>query len=198
MSAGRLCLMYSPAQRSQQLLQVRVACVQSIEGMTVDTPLNMRKPRKARGEEAMKQKEWEQTAEYEAAVAGYSKVVITGKIDKIIEDVRDLVTTAEEEGHERPPKVVMFSTYDKSFDRVRETLDRESIQFVCAPPARHCDLCRCEVCLQPATLCAPEQTWLAPRHALQKTLFTHTCGCCKLRARLSRSAQCGAVRAGHS
>ena len=43
-------------------------------------------------------KQWEQTAEYRAAAAGYSKVVITGKIDAIVADLQQILATAEEGG----------------------------------------------------------------------------------------------------
>ena len=108
------------------------ALPQTIEGMTVDLPADMKTPRKPRNGDKLTKKQWEQTTEFRAAAAGYSKVVITGKTDAIVADLQQILATAEEEGHERPPKVVMFSTYTESFNRVRETLDRESIQFVYA------------------------------------------------------------------
>ena len=99
--------------------------------MTVGEPAELKKPKKRAGEEPMDPAEW---AEIHAErLAKYLPLVVTGKIDAVITDMKAILEEAEEAGQERPVKIVIFSNFVEAFKRIEMELNREGLPFACAP-----------------------------------------------------------------
>jgi hypothetical protein len=103
--------------------------------MTVGTPDDLKKPRKTRNEEPLSREEW--CAIYEERLARYLPVDITGKIDVLVHDIKEIMNEAEERGSERPVKLIIYSNFAEAFTRIKLMLDTEGLRYTYAPPSCH-------------------------------------------------------------
>ena len=99
--------------------------------MTVGEPAELKKPRQKAGEEAMDKEEWEMLKA--ERLEKYLQVVITGKIDAVISDMKKILEEAEEAGDERPVKIVIFSNFNDAFKRIEHQLVNEGLPWACVP-----------------------------------------------------------------
>lgn len=106
------------------------AAVQDFTTLKVGTPDELKKPRKTKHEEPLSREEWR--AFYEERLARYLPVDVTGKIDVLVHDIKEIMSEAEEHGSERPVKLIIYSNFAEAFTRIKLMLDTEGLRYTCA------------------------------------------------------------------
>ena len=65
--------------------------------------------------------------------AKYQEIITTGKVDRLMMDIKDIFDQAEEATEDtRQPKVIVYSNFDQAFARLKTALSTEDIAHTCA------------------------------------------------------------------
>jgi hypothetical protein len=65
--------------------------------------------------------------------AKYQEIITTGKVDRLMMDIKDIFDQAEEATEDtRQPKIIVYSNFDQAFARLKTALSTEDIAHTCA------------------------------------------------------------------